>query len=173
MPDSQRSRGLVAQNTDDWMPARREARLVAGAVDLLVVAALGAGCAVLALAVMLVQVNPLRADPTLNQWLVGYAVAALALPAAPLYIALATLRGGTLGARLLGLRVQGGSGAVLARALLWWPGWIALVALWSPWLDPHGRALVDRLTGAPLLERCAPAPESTTPESTASESTTS
>lgn len=168
MPDSQRSRGIAGQNTAGWRPARREARLVAGAVDLLVVAALAAACVALALIVMLVQVNPLRADPTLNQWLVGYAVAALALPAAPLYIALATLRGGTLGARLLGLRVNATPARAAARALLWWPGWIALVALWSPWLDPHGRALVDRLTGAPLLERCAPAPKVTAPESTAS-----
>ncbi len=139
-----------------WLPARREARLLAAAIDLLVVALLGALCALLALAAMLIQVDPFAADPTLGQWLVGYAVAALGLPAAALYIALATLRGGTLGARLLGLRVvEAAPARVLLRALLWWPGGIAAIALWWPWLDPQGRALVDRVSGTRLLERAA------------------
>ena len=139
-----------------WRPARREARLLAAAVDLVVVALLGALCAALALAAMLAQVDPFETDPTLGQWLVGYAVAALGLPAAALYIALATLRGGTLGARLLGLRVAEAAPArVLLRALLWWPGGIAAIALWWPWLDPQGRALVDRITCTRLLERAA------------------
>ena len=138
-----------------WLPARREARLLAAAIDLVVVALLGALCAALALAAMLAQVDPFESDPTLGQWLVGYAVAALGLPAAALYIALATLRGGTLGARLLGLRVDAAPARVLLRALLWWPGGIAAIALWWPWLDPQGRALVDRVTGTRLLERAA------------------
>ena len=138
-----------------WLPARREARLLAAAIDLVVVALLGALCAALALAAMLAQVDPFEADPTLGQWLVGYAVAALGLPAAALYIALATLRGGTLGARLLGLRVDAAPARVLLRALLWWPGGIAAIALWWPWFDPQGRALVDRVTGTRLLERAA------------------
>ena len=139
-----------------WRPARREARLLAAAIDLGVVALLGALCAALALAAMLAQVDPFEADPTLGQWLVGYAVAALGLPAAALYIALATLRGGTLGARLLGLRVAEAAPArVLLRALLWWPGGIAAIALWWPWLDPQGRGLVDRISGTRLLERVA------------------
>ena len=139
-----------------WLPARREARLLAAAIDLVVVALLGALCALLALAAMLIQVDPFEADPTLGQWLVGYAVAALGLPAAALYIALATLRGGTLGARLLGLRVvEAAPARVLLRALLWWPGGIAAIALWWPWLDPQGRALVDRISGTRLLERAA------------------
>lgn len=140
---------------DGWLPARREARLLAAAIDLVVVALLGALCAALALAAMLIQVDPFETDPTLGQWLVGYAVAALGLPAAALYIALATLRGGTLGARLLGLRVEAAPARVLLRALLWWPGGIAAIALWWPWLDPQGRALVDRVTGTRLLERAA------------------
>ena len=139
-----------------WQPARREARLLAAAIDLGVVALLGALCAALALAAMLAQVDPFETDPTLGQWLVGYAVAALWAPAAALYIALATLRGGTLGARLLGLRVAEAAPArVLLRALLWWPGGIAAIALWWPWLDPQGRALVDRISGTRLLERAA------------------
>jgi len=139
----------------EWLPARREARLLAAAIDVVVVALLGALCAALALAAMLAQVDPFEADPTLGQWLVGYAVAALGLPAAALYIALATLRGGTLGARLLGLRVEAAPARVLLRALLWWPGGIAAIALWWPWLDPQGRALVDRISGTRLLERAA------------------
>lgn len=139
-----------------WLPARREARLLAATIDIVVVALLCALCAALALAAMLAQVNPFEADPTLGQWLVGYAVAALWAPAAALYIALATLRGGTLGARLLGLRVADAAPArVILRALLWWPGGIAAIALWWPWLDPQARAPVDRLTGTWLLERSA------------------
>ena len=144
-------------------PARREARLLATAIDLVVVALLGALCAALALAAMLAQVNPFEADPTLGQWLVGYAVAALWWPAAALYIALATLRGGTLGARLLGLRVDAAPARVILRALLWWPGGIAAIALWWPWLDPQGRGLVDRATGTWLLERTAAEREPSVP----------
>ena len=146
-----------------WLPARREARLLAAAIDLVVVVLLGALCAALALAAMLAQVNPFEADPTLGQWLVGYAVAALWWPAAALYIALATLRGGTLGARLLGLRVDAASPRVILRALLWWPGGVAAIALWWPWLDPQGRALVDRITGTRLLERRAAEREPSVP----------
>ncbi len=142
-----------AERGSGWRPARREARLLAGAIDLVIAALLGVFCALLAVAVMLAQVNPLESDPTLNQWLAGYAAAALWLPAAPLYIALGSLTGGTLGARLVGLRVEATAGQTLARALLWWPGWFALAALWWPWVDPQGRALVDRITGSSLLER--------------------
>lgn len=141
-----------------WVPARREARLLAGAIDLVVVALLGALCVLLALAAMLAQVDPFESDPTLGQWVVGYAVAALWFPVTVLYIALAGLRSGSVGARLLGLRVDGATprmARMLARALLWWPGWIALAALWWPWLDPQGRGPVDRLTGTWLLEPAA------------------
>ena len=137
-----------------WAPARREARVVAAAIDLFVVAVIAALCGLAALGVMLAQVNPLEADPTLGQWVVGYAIAALSIPAGPAYIWLGTRSGGTLGARALGLRVEATPSSSLARALLWWPGcWLALVGLWWPWLDPEGRALVDRATGAWLLER--------------------
>ena len=146
-------RQIGREDSEGWVPARREARLLAGAIDLLVVFAIGALCALLALAVMLVQVDPLSSDPSFGQWLVGYAVAALWFPAAALYIALGTLRGGTVGARVLGLRVGASAGQAAVRALLWWPGWIALIGLWWPWLDPRGCAPVDRLTGAWLLER--------------------
>ena len=155
MLGAQRTRSS-APTCGGWVPARREARLLAGAIDLLVVALLGALCVLLALAAMLAQVDPFESDPTLGQWVVGYAVAALWFPVTALYIALASLRNGTVGARLLGLRVAGATPRMLARALLWWPGWIALAALWWPWLDPQGRAPVDRLTGTWLLE---PAPQ--------------
>ena len=45
---------------------RREARAVAAAIDLLVIAAIGAICLVLAVAVMLAQVNPAERDPSPN-----------------------------------------------------------------------------------------------------------
>ena len=75
-----------------WAPARREARVVAAAIDLFVVALIAALCGLAALGVMLAQVNPLEADPTLGQWVVGYAIAALAIPAGSAYIWLGTLQ---------------------------------------------------------------------------------
>lgn len=142
-----------------WRPARREARVVAAVVDLIVVALIGVLFGLLALAVMLAQADPREIDPTLGEWIWGYAAASLWLPASALYIGLAGARGGTLGARLLTLRVQAPPAAALSaavfRAILWWPGGIALIALWWPWIDPAGRSLVDRLTGTWLLERAA------------------
>ena len=141
-----------------WAPARREARVVAAAIDLLVVAVLAALCGLAALGVMLAQVNPLEADPTLGQWLVGYAIAALAIPAGPAYIWLATLSGGTLGARALGLRVEATPRSSLARALLWWPGgWHRagrpLVALARPGRPRAGRPRHRRLAAGARAPR--------------------
>ncbi len=137
-----------------WRPARREARAVAAAIDAAVVAVIGGVALLAATALMLIQVNPLERDPTGGEWTAGYIAAAMWFPAAALYIGLATLRGGTLGARLTGLHVRATPPQAVSRALLWWPGLLLFgAALWLPWLDAEGRGLSDRLTSTRLLER--------------------
>lgn len=132
--------------------ARREARLLAAAIDLAAAAAIGLAALLAAAALMLLQVNPIERDPSGGEWLAGYAALALWIPAVAAYIGFATARGGTLGARLAGLRVTGGGRRAAWRALLWWPGAAAGIALWWPWIDGEGRALVDRLTGTLVIE---------------------
>ena len=137
-----------------WRPARREARAVAAAIDAAVVAVIGCVALLAAMALMLIQVNPLERDPSGGEWTAGYAAAAMWFPAAALYIGIATLRGGTLGARMAGLRVLATPPQAIARALLWWPGLLFFgAALWLPWLDAEGRGPADRLTGTRLMER--------------------
>ena len=138
----------------DWTPARREARAVAAAIDAATAGAIGAAALLAATALMLVQVNPLERDPTGGEWAAGYAAAALWFPAVALYIAVGTMRGGTLGARAAGIRIEATPLQAIARALLWWPGLLMLgAALWLPWLDAEGRGPADRLTGTRMLER--------------------
>ena len=102
--------------------ARREARALAGAIDLLIVALIGALCAAAALTAMLLQVDPALRDPTPGEWAVGYAVFLLWLPAAALYASLSAARGQSVGARAVGLRIVADPPAAAARGLLWWPG---------------------------------------------------
>ena len=133
--------------------ARREARLLAAVIDLAAAALIGLAALLAATALMLIQVNPLERDPSGGEWAAGYAAFALWIPAVTAYVGFATARGGTLGARLAGLRVTGGGMQAAARALLWWPGAAAAgAALWWPWADRDGRAMVDRLTGTWVLE---------------------
>lgn len=139
---------------DAWQPARREARMVAAAIDAVVAGLIGCAALLAATALMLIQVNPLERDPTGGEWAAGYIAAAAWFPAVAIYIGIATLRGGTIGARMTGLRVRATPPQALARALLWWPGLLFFgAALWLPWLDAEGRGLSDRLTGTRLLER--------------------
>ena len=136
------------------MPARREARMVAAAIDAAAAGAIGAAVLLAATALMLVQVNPLERDPTGGEWAAGYAAAALWFPAVAIYIAVGTICGGTIGARAAGIRIEASPLQAAGRALLWWPGLIMLgAALWLPWLDAEGRGPADRLTGTRMLER--------------------
>ena len=136
----------------DWRPARREAKAVAGAIDLVVVALLGAVFAMLGFLIMLIQVNPLERDPTGGEWALGYAIWLLWIPAAAIYAALGDR---TLGARMIGLRLERRRWDALAlRGLLWWPSLIALgVGLWWSWIDREGRSPADIVSGAGMLER--------------------
>ena len=87
-------------------PARREARVAAFAVDMLVLAALAPGFAALGGLTVLLQTGWLDVDPTGREWAWGYAVSGLWLVTPWLYFTLGTSRGGTVGARLLGLSVR-------------------------------------------------------------------
>ena len=127
---------------------------MAAAIDAAAVGVLGAVALMAATALMLAQVNPLERDPTGGEWAAGYAAAALWFPAAALYIAVGTARGGTIGARMAGIRIEATPLQAIGRALLWWPGLIFLgAALWWPWIDSEGRGPADRLTGTRMLER--------------------
>ena len=87
-------------------PARREARVAAFAVDMLVLAALAPGFVALGGLTVLLQTGWLDVDPTGREWAWGYAVSGLWLLTPWLYFTLGTSRGGTVGARLLGLSVR-------------------------------------------------------------------
>ena len=136
----------------DWQPARREAKAVAGAIDLVVVGLLGAVFAMLGFLIMLIQVNPFERDPTGGEWALGYAIWLLWIPAAALY---ATLGDRTLGARMMGLRLERrGFHRAAMRGLLWWPSLIGFgVGAWWPWIDREGRSPADIVSGAGMLER--------------------
>lgn len=136
----------------EWRPARREARAVAGAIDLAIVALLGGVVAALGFLIMLIQVNPLERDPTGGEWALGYAIWLLWIPAAAIY---ASLGDRTLGARVLGLQLERrGPLQRVARGLLWWPSLLCLaVGMWWSWIDREGRSPADILSGARMLER--------------------
>ncbi len=107
--------------------ARREARFVAGAIDLAVLFLLLPVFLSFAGLTILLQTNWLEVDPTGNEWLWGYVVAMLWFAAPLCYFALGTMFGGTVGARVLRLRILTATGKTpsplrsLARALLLYP----------------------------------------------------
>ncbi len=140
-----------ASNPPRCLLVRREARLVAAAIDCLVILSLGAVCLVAGALAMLLQVDPFERDPTAGEWSVGYAIGLLWIPLSSLYVGLG---GRTVGARMLGLREPGGGARTFAiRGLLWWPSALLLaVGMWWPWVDPHGRSLPDILSGSTLIE---------------------
>jgi len=134
---------------------RREARAVASAIDLVVIALIGVGFASAALIAMLIQVDPFARDPTLGEWIVGYAVFLLALPASVVY---ASLGPRTLGARLLRLQMSPDPRwRLLVRGLMWWPSLLIVGAgLWWAWIDAQGRSLTDVVSGTLLVETIDP-----------------
>ena len=130
---------------------RREARLVAAAIDFVVIGLFSALCAAMATVAMLLEVDPLVRDPTAGEWGVGYAIALLWFLLSSLY---AGLGARTVGARLLGLReLRGGTRTFVIRGLMWWPSVLLLgVGMWWPWVDAQGRSLPDMLSGSLLIE---------------------
>lgn len=130
---------------------RREVRVVAAAIDLIVIGVFSGLCAAFALLAMLLQVDPLDRDPTAGEWGVGYAIALCWFMLSSLY---AGLGARTLGARALGLReLRGGTRTFVIRGLLWWPSLLLLgIGMWWPWVDSQGRSLPDMLSGSLLIE---------------------
>lgn len=134
---------------------RREARLVAAAIDFVVIGLFSGLCAAMATVAMLLQVDPLERDPTAGEWGVGYAIALLWFLLSSLY---AGLGARTVGARLLGLReLRGGARTFVIRGLIWWPSVLVLgIGMWWPWVDAQGRSLPDMLSGSLLIETSLP-----------------
>ena len=134
---------------------RREARLVAAAIDFVVIGLFSGLCAVMATVAMLLQVDPFERDPTAGEWGVGYAIVLLWFLLSSLY---AGLGARTVGARLLGLReLRGGARTFVIRGLIWWPSVLVLgIGMWWPWIDPRGRSLPDMLSGSLLIETSLP-----------------
>ncbi len=134
---------------------RREARLVAAAIDFVVIGLFSALCGAFAILAMLLQVDPLERDPTAGEWGVGYAVGLLWFLLSSLY---AGLGARTVGARALGLReLRGGRRTFVIRGLIWWPSVLLLgIGLWWPWIDGQGRSLPDMLSGSLLIETFRP-----------------
>jgi len=153
-----RSSPLMARPASEalYIPVvRREARLVAAAIDFVVIGLFSALCAAFAILAMLLQVDPLERDPTAGEWGVGYAVGLLWFLLSSLY---AGLGARTVGARALGLReLRGGRRTFVIRGLIWWPSVLLLgIGLWWPWIDGQGRSLPDMLSGSLLIETFRP-----------------
>ena len=153
-----RSSALMARPASEplYIPVvRREARLVAAAIDFVVIGLFSALCGAFAVLAMLLQVDPLERDPTAGEWGVGYAIALLWFLLSSLY---AGLGARTVGARALGLReLRGGKRTFVIRGLIWWPSVLLLgVGMWWPWIDRRGRSLPDMLSGSLLIETSPP-----------------
>lgn len=145
-----------AQSDSFYIPVvRREARLVAAAIDLLVIFLFSAICAAAAAFAMLLRVDPLERDPSAAEWGVGYAIALFWFLLSSLY---AGLGARTLGARALRLReLRGGTRTFVIRGLIWWPSVLLLgIGMWWPWIDRQGRSLPDMLSGSLLFETMPP-----------------
>ena len=143
--------------------ARREARLIAFAVDGVVLAAAAIPFLAVGALAVLAQSDWLGVDPRAHEWVVGYGIAAawLLLPAA--YSAAGAARRGTIGERLMGIRVlrpdgrRPGAARAITRAALRYPSVLLLgIGLWASLLDPQGRTLHDRLAGTASFERVEP-----------------
>ncbi len=139
--------------------ARREARLVALCVDGMVLVVALAAFVVLGALTVLLQTNWLEVDPSRTEWAWGYAVSALWIVVPLIYFSAGGVGSGTVGARLLGLRVvrsdgeRAGAGRAVARAALLYPSVLLLGGglLWSV-VDGRGRTLHDRLSGTMVVE---------------------
>ncbi len=153
-----------ADDPKAWMPARREARFVAFAVDAVFLTALLLPFLVLGWLTVLLQSAWLAVDPPLRAWIIGFGVASLWVIVPPLYAAVGALHGGTLGARLLRLSITNEEGGavsrnrVVARSLLLYPStWALGLGQAAAFADPLGRGLHDRLAGTIVVEQVADA----------------
>ena len=147
--------------------ARREARVVATAIDLMILGVAGGLFAGLGGLTVLLQTDWLAVDPSRAELVWGGVVAGLWLGLPPLYFTVGAWRWGTAGSRRLGLEVrqyegagQTGSELGLGRAALRamllcasFPG-LGLGFLVGVF-HPEGRALHDWATHTAMVERNA------------------
>ena len=140
------------------LPARREARVVAAAIDAAVLALTALPFVALAGLVVLLQTDWLAVDPSGSEWALGYVLAALWLLVPPAYFA-AGARYGTPGARRMALRVVDETGGAPAwpragaRGLLVYPSLLGLgVGVWLPLLNGRGRGFADLVTRTRTIE---------------------
>ena len=140
------------------LPARREARVVAAAIDAAVLVLTALPFVLLAGLAVLLQTNWLAVDPSGSEWALGYVLAALWLLVPPAYFA-AGARHGTLGARRMVLRVVDENGGVPAwsragaRGLLVYPSLLGLgVGVWLPLLNGRGLGFADLVTRTWIVE---------------------
>ncbi len=145
--------------TQPAAPARREARLVALAVDGLVLILVLPLFVALGGLTVLLQTNWLDVDPSGTEWAWGYAVAALWLATPLVYFSIGAVGSGTAGARLLGLRVVDGGGRTVGlrravgRSALMYPSALLFgLGLLASMIDPLGRTLHDQLAGTMVVE---------------------
>ena len=145
--------------------ARREARVVATAIDLTILGIVGALFAALGGLAVLLQTDWLAVDPSRGELVWGGVVAGLWLVLPPLYFAAGSWRWGTVGSRQMGLetrRYEGhgqiGSGVNPARAALravLFCGSFPIVGLGLlvGVFHPEGRALHDVASRTAMVER--------------------
>ena len=145
--------------TQPAAPARREARLVALALDGLVLILVLPPFVALGGLTVLLQTNWLEVDPSRTEWAWGYAVAALWLATPLVYFSVGAVGSGTAGARLLGLRVVDGGGRTVGlrrsvgRSALMYPSVLLFgLGLLASMIDPLGRTLHDRVAGTLVVE---------------------
>ncbi len=146
-----------------YVAARREARLVAFAIDGLTLAALAVPFLAVAGLAVLLQSDWLAVDPSGGEWAVGYGIALSWLVAPLIYVTLGTVSGGTVGARWLGLAIRRADGgalgvrrAALRGAFLYASTLLLGGGLLASLFDAQGRPLHDRLAGAQVFETREP-----------------
>lgn len=142
-----------------YAPARREARALAFVIDAFVLALLGLPFIAGGGLAVLLQSDWLDQDPSGSAWAVGYGIVSGWLLLPWLYASHGAAHGGTVGARLLGLRVAGAGlrplapGRALLRAGLMYLSVAVLgIGQWSSVWDRQGRTLPDRLAGTQIYE---------------------
>lgn len=150
-------------SADGLVPARREARLLAFSVDALILSLAAIPFAAAGGLAVLLQSDWLAVDPSGAEWAAGYGIAGLWLLAPLVYHSIGTMRGGTVGARLLGLTVRRTDGgtirrpqALLRAALLYPSLGLAGLGLLAAMIDRQGRSLPDRLAGTCTHETAPP-----------------
>jgi uncharacterized RDD family membrane protein YckC len=164
-----RSLGVVAEQSiqTDISLARREARVVATAIDLTLLAIVAAVFAALGGLTVLLQTDWLAVDPSRTELVWGGVVAGLWLAVPPLYFTVGSWRGGTAGSRRVGIETRryGGTaplggdlalGRAASRAVLLCASFPLLgIGLLVGVFHPEGRALHDLATRTAMVERSA------------------